>query len=364
MELNTLTVDLSAIAHNARQLLAAAEGAQVMAVVKADAYNHGVEQVVPVLDRAGVAAFGVATLAEAAQVRPLTDKPVLAWIWHESQPIPAGVDVAISTFGQLTALLADATPRTVAVAVDTGLNRSGFDEADWPEVFRQLASTHAQHLQLSGLCTHLAVADDPANPFTSEQSDTFQRALTVARGAGLTPRFNHVANSPGLLTRANLGVEVVRPGLALYGQQSVSGHAPAAPTLRPAMTWSAGVTTVKKIGAGEGASYGLTWRAETERYTAVVAAGYADGVPRALQGHLEVTINGVRYRQVGRVCMDQIIIDLGEDEPTVASGDEAILFGPGGHGEMTADDWAAALGTINYEVICMPRGRTVRTYVS
>ena len=365
MELNTLTVNLSAIAHNARQLIAAAGGAQVMAVVKADAYNHGVAEVVPVLDRAGVAQFGVATLAEAQVVRQLTDKPVLAWIWHQSQSIPAGVDVAISTYDQLERLISDPTPRAVSVAVDTGLNRSGFDEDDWVEVCTRLSAPEATHLTVTGLCSHLAVADDPADSYTDQQHETFERALTVARTAGLNPTVNHLANSPGLITRASFGQTMVRPGLALYGQNSLSTPGPTL-DLRPALTWSAAVTTVKKIHAGEGASYGLTWRAPTDRWTAVVAAGYADGVPRAMQDRLEVTINGVRYRQVGRVCMDQIVIDLGEAEPPVHPGDTAVLFGPGEDGEMTADDWAAALGTINYEVICLPRaghGRVVREYV-
>ncbi len=363
MELTTLTIDLDAIASNAREVQKAAGNADVMAVVKANAYNHGVDLVVPVLEKAGIAGFGVATIPEARQVREVTELPVLAWIWHPEQDLPRQeehIDLGLASMAQARALAADPTPRTVTLVIDTGLNRSGVDEENWEELCRFVAGV--PHLTVTGLFTHLACADEEDNPLTGEQVDTLTRALAVARACGLNPTRNHVANSPGVLTKGDLGFSTVRPGLILYGYSPLPEGDTAGYTLRPAMTWSAHVTIVKKIHAGEGASYGMTWHAPTDRYTAIVPVGYADGLPRRMQGKLEVAIGGKRYPQVGRVCMDQIVVDLGPEEPQVHPGDEAFLFGPGDHGEMTVDEWAEHLETINYEVLCSPRGRVQRTY--
>lgn len=368
MELTTLTIDLEAIASNAKAVIAAADGADVMAVVKANAYNHGARRVAPVLERAGIAVFGVATIPEALAVREVTELPVLAWIWHPEQDLPTAdehIDLGVASMGQARALAADPTPRNVSLVIDTGLNRSGVDEEDWRELFTFIAGV--PQLTVTGVFTHLACADDVSSEMTADQVETLERAITVAKECGLNPTRNHASNSPGVMSKANLGFPIVRPGLVLYGYNPFP--ADGTPTaqgpveeLRPAMTWSATVTVVKKIRAGEGSSYGMTWHAPTDRYTAIVPAGYADGLPRRMQGKLEVAINGKRYPQVGRVCMDQIVVDLGPGEPEVSPGDVAYLFGPGDHGEMTVDEWAAALDTINYEVLCSPRGRVVRTY--
>ena len=169
---------------------------------------------------------------------------------------------------------------------------------------------------------------------------------------------NHLSNSPAALTRPDLNFEMIRPGLACYGLSPIPGVDAG---LRPAMTWAARVSVVKKITAGEGVSYGHTWHAPSDGYTAVITVGYADGLPRAAQDALSVTIGGARYSQVGRVCMDQIVVWLGT-EASVRAGDEALIFGPGEQGEMTADELADGLGTINYEAICRPSGRTVRKF--
>lgn len=363
MELTTLTIDLDVIAANAREVRKAAGDAEVLAVVKANAYNHGVRRVVPVLEAAGIAGFGVATIPEARQVREVTELPVLAWIWHPDQELPQEsehIDLGVASLAQAQALANNPTPRNVTLVIDTGLNRSGVDEEDWEELCRFIAGV--PHLTVTGLFTHLACADEVDNPMTSEQVETLTRALAVARACGLHPTRNHAANSPGVLTKGDFGLSTVRPGLVLYGYSPLPSGETGGYTLRPAMTWSARVTIVKKIHAGEGTSYGMTWHAPTDRYTAIVPVGYADGLPRRMQGKLEVAIGGKRYPQVGRVCMDQIVVDLGEEKPEVKPGDEAFLFGPGDHGELTVDEWAERLDTINYEVLCSPRGRVVRTY--
>ena len=355
----TTTIDLDAIAHNTRTLRAHTE-AELMCVVKADAYNHGVERCVPVMEAHGADAFGVATFAEARRVRELTEKPVLAWLWDVSEAIPEGIDVGVPSIAHMRSLIDAPSAPTVYLKVDTGMHRSGIDEERWPEAFEMARRAERQgKFAVAGLMTHLSCADDPADPYTDVQAAAFRRAIDQARQAGLEVPRNHAANSPATWTRSDLHFDMVRPGLSLYGLEPVAGldHG-----LRPAMTWSAPVVAVKPLRKGEATSYARTWEAPEDGYSAVIPAGYADGVQRAWQGALEVAIGGRTYPQVGRVSMDQIVIWLGSNDAGVAPGDEAALFG-----DASAANDATALarraGTINYEVVCAPRGRTTRAYI-
>ncbi|WP_092152262.1 alanine racemase [Corynebacterium mycetoides] len=358
MDLLTARVDVDAITHNTGVLKRLAGEARLMCVVKADAYNHGVRRVVPAMERGGADAFGVATLGEAALVRELTSKPVLAWLWVPGQDIPAGVELGVPTLEHLRWLIDAHVTAPLHIKVDTGMHRSGLVESDWEEAFALAARAG---LNVVGVMSHLAVADEVGNPYTDLQAAAFERAVRLARAHGLRADVNHLANTPALLTRPELKFDQVRAGLGLYGLEPIAGSDN---DLRPALTWVARVVAVKPLSAGEAVSYGLTWSAPANGWFAVVAAGYADGVSRAWQGTFEVTIGGVRYPQVGRVCMDQFIVWLGESEPDAASGvavgDEAVIFGAGG---VSATELADKVGTINYEIICAPRGRTVRSYV-
>ncbi|AWB83418.1 alanine racemase [Corynebacterium liangguodongii] len=353
----TARIDLGAIAHNTRVLKRLAGDARLMCVVKADAYNHGAERVVPVMDAAGADAFGVATLEEAAAVRALTDAPVLAWLWVPGQPIPDGVELGVPTMEHLRWLIdAPSAPPAgtpLHIKVDTGMHRSGLGRHEWDEAFARAAQAG---LNVVGLFSHLAVADDPADPYTGAQAESFQEAVRAAAAAGLSPTVRHLANTPALLSRPDLAFDQVRAGLGLYGLEPIAGgdHG-----LRPAMTWSAPVLAVKRLAAGEPVSYGLTWSAPRDGYTAVIPAGYADGVARSWQGAFTVTVAGKQYPQVGRVCMDQFIVWLGDNEDGVRVGDDAVIFGAGG---VSATEFAAGVGTINYEVVCAPKGRTRRVY--
>ncbi|WP_288832352.1 alanine racemase [uncultured Corynebacterium sp.] len=354
MNLLATRIDLDAIARNTRTMKDLVGGARLMCVVKADAYNHGVERVVPVMERAGADAFAVATFEEARTVRALTDLPVLAWLWAPGQDIPEGIEVAAPSIAHLRALAdAPAAPR-VHLKVDTGMNRAGIDEEDWDEAF---SFARRAGLDVVGVMSHLACADEPGQDYNDVQAVTFRRAIECARGHGLAVETNHLSNSPASLTRPDLRFEQVRAGVALYGLEPVEG---ADNGLRPAMSWVATVLAVRRVAAGEGVSYGLTWQAPADGYTAVISAGYADGLPRAWQERFEVGISGARYPQVGRVCMDQFIVWLGENPRGVAPGEEAVIFGAGGVG---ATELAARVGTINYEVVCSPAGRTAREYV-
>lgn len=359
MDLLTARIDLDAIAHNTRLLKDLVGEARLMAVVKADGYGHGATEVAPVMAANGADAFGVATLAEAVELRESgIETPILAWIWSPHQDVAEAlalnIELGVPSLEHARALVDAEVPARVCVKVDTGLHRSGVDEAEWDEVFTTLRD--AAHLTVTGVFSHLSCADEPDNPETDRQAERFRRAIARARELGLEVPVNHLCNSPGALTRADLHFGQVRVGVALYGQEPVPGldHG-----LKPAMTWVGRVAVVKPIAPGEGTSYGLTWHAERAGRLAVIPCGYADGLPRMVQGHLEVGIGGKRYPQVGRVCMDQIVVDLGDNAADVRPGDEAVIFGAGG---MSATELAEATGTINYEIICLPTGRTVRTY--
>lgn len=361
MSSSTLRIDLAAIDHNTRLLKEKVGETRLMCVVKADAYNHGAEQVVPVMDAAGADAFGVANFDEAAHVRALTGKPVVAWLWEPGEEIPAGVELGVPGMEHLTWLAEHEVAAPLHIVVDTGMNRSGIDEEDWLRAFR---TAKQAGLNLVGMMSHLACADEPEHPHNAEQLDAFTRAVELARAEGLSPRWAHLANSPAVLTSTAHVFDQVRPGIALYGLDPVEGGG--APLLDgtaplvPAMTWTAGITAVKLISKGEGASYGLTWTAPADGWTAVVPVGYADGLHRSWQDAMEVTIAGKRYPQVGRICMDQFIIWLGDNSGGVAVGDEAVIFGDGGMG---AAELARRTGTIHYEVVCAPHGRVRREYV-
>lgn len=357
----TARIDLGAIAHNVAVLKRQAGDARLVCVVKADAYNHGIERCVPVMAAHGADAFGVATFAEARAVQAVTDLPVIAWLWAPGEKIPDGVELGVPTRQHLRTL-ADvslpAAPRTVYLKVDTGMHRSGFDEAEWDDAFAEAAELErAGAIRVAGLMSHLAYADSPEDSYNDLQGERFRDAIARAEAAGLTPAVNHLANSPGTWARPDLHFQQVRPGVSLYGLEPIAGQDHG---LRPAMTWAGTILAVKRVSSDEPVSYGLTWRAPRDGYTAVVPAGYADGLVRAWQPHVAPTVNGVRYPVVGRVCMDQVVLWLGDNARGVRPGDEAIFFGEGG---VTATEFADAVGSINYEVVCAPKGRTRREYV-
>jgi alanine racemase len=363
-------VDLGAIADNVRVLREHAGSAQVMAVVKADAYGHGAPQVARAAVAAGAAELGVATIDEALALRGggIT-APVLSWLHPPgtdfAPALTADVQIAVSSVRQVGDLL-DAVERTgrtaeVTVKVDTGLNRNGVSPADYPAVLTALQrAAAADAIRIRGIMSHLANGDLPDDPLNDLQAQRFTALIAEARGRGIEFEVAHLSNSPSAMTRPDLGFDMVRPGIAVYGLSPIPERGDMG--LRPAMTLKCTVAMVKPVKAGEGVSYGHTWIAEEDTNLALLPIGYADGVYRTLSGRIDALINGRLRRNVGRICMDQLVVNLGPGTPDVAEGDEAILFGPGTSGEPTAQDWADQVGTIHYEVVTSPRGRVVRTY--
>ncbi|GLZ30467.1 alanine racemase [Lentzea sp. NBRC 105346] len=353
-------IDLGALRHNVALLAGMAPRAATMAIVKADAYGHGAVPVAKAALEAGATWLGACSAAEAIKLREAgINAPVLAWLSTPDEDIAAAiaadVDVSVSSLNELrvieeAAALTDSRPR-LHLKIDTGLSRNGCQPKDWPALV-EAAKRH----DVVAVWSHLACADEIGHPSIDLQAKRFDDAYHVAIEQGLKP-MRHIANSAALITRPDLHFDLVRPGIAIYGLNPV----PTDIDLRPVMTFRSQVALTKRIPAGESVSYGMTWTAPNDTTLALVPAGYADGVPRALSGRMEVLLGGKRRPVVGRVCMDQIVVDCGDDE--IREGAEVILFGPGTKGEPTAREWADLTGTIDYEIVTgMYRPRVRRTY--
>jgi len=363
-------VDLAAIGHNVRVLREHAGSSQVMAVVKADGYGHGASQVARAALAAGAAEIGVATLEEALALRrDGITAPVLAWLHPPgtdfAPALQSDIQVALSSSRQLHDLLAAAkltgVTANITVKVDTGLSRNGVSAAEYPAMLTALRRAAADEaVRLRGIMSHLVYGDDPDNPVNDLQSQRLRDMRNQARHQGVHFEIAHLSNSPAAMTRPDLGYDMVRPGIAVYGLSPIPERGDM--ELRPAMTLKCPVAHVRSVRTGDGVSYGHTWIADRDTTLALLPIGYADGVFRTLSGRMNVLINGRLRPNVGRICMDQFVVDLGPDAADVAEGDEAILFGPGTDGEPTAQDWADLLDTIHYEVVTSPRGRVARTY--
>ncbi|MDJ0392714.1 alanine racemase [Rhodococcus sp. G-MC3] len=368
---SSATVDLDAVAHNVRVLLEYAGSAATMVVVKADGYNHGGTAVARAALAAGAQELGVTTVGEAVALRRAgITAPILSWLHRpDTDFVPAvvhGVELGLSSAPQVSAVAAAArtAERTadITLKIDTGLNRNGVAIGDLDEVFRILGSAVADgSVRLRGMFSHLACADVPGHPANDRQAQVLRDTVARASAAGLRPEVVHLANSAATLTRPDLHFDMVRPGIAVYGLSPIpelGGFG-----LRPVMTVSATIALVKKVRAGEGVSYGHTWTAERDTVVGLVPMGYADGVRRNLSGRFDVSIGGRRFSSVGRICMDQFMIDLGPDGGGVAEGDTAVLFGSGEGGGPLAQEWADSLDTIHYEVVTGIGGRARRRYI-
>ncbi|MEX1217259.1 MAG: alanine racemase [Acidimicrobiales bacterium] len=360
-------VDLEAIAHNVGVVHTLVAPSLVCAVVKADGYGHGAIAVSEAILQAGADWLAVALIEEAAVLRKAgITAPILLLSQPRLADLPAVVryDLRVCIFSvEAVELLADAARAQnkvvpVHIKVDTGMNRIGVAPADALALALEVAK-HPE-LALEGVFTHCAVADEPDNPFTNVQLDRYEAVLAELEAAGLTPLIRHSANSATAIAHPRGRYDLVRVGIAVYGIAPSPGL-PGTPNLQPALSLHAEVSMVKRVAAGEGISYGLRHRFETDSNVATVPIGYADGVPRrlGLNGG-EVLIGGRRRAIVGVVTMDQLMVDCGEDHIEV--GDEVVLIGQQGDEEITAEEVAECLDTIAYEVICGIGPRVPRFY--
>ena len=361
-------IDLDAIAGNVATLRAATT-AEVMAVVKADAYGHGMVPVARAALAGGATWLGVVTLEEALALRRAgVTAPVLSWLHAPGMPLRAGVEAAVDlsagSLPQLAEIVAAARAagRTARLhlKLDTGLARGGATPAEWGPLLEAAAKAQADgDVEAVGVWSHFVRSDEPGHETTDHQLAAFAAGLAAAEQVGIRPRYRHIANSAATLTRPDSHYDLVRPGIAIYGLSPLPGTQP--PGLRPAMTARARVTLTKRVPAGQGVSYGHAYHTDRETTLALVPLGYGDGVPRHASNVGPVLLGGKVRTIAGRVCMDQIVLDCGDDP--VAPGDVATLFGPGTGGEPIATDWADAVGTINYEIVTRFGGvRVPRVY--
>ena len=364
-------VDLDAISDNARLLRERAGGTPFMGVVKADGYGHGVIPAARALMAGGATWLGTALIREALELRRAgITLPVLAWIIPPGEPvaeaIEADIDLGVSDRAVLDAVIAEAERlgRTARVQLkaDTGLNRGGVSPADWRALVEAAARAEDEgRVRVSGVWSHFACSDEPGHPSIALQLSQFHEALEVADKVGLNPEVRHIANSAALLTLPEARFDLVRGGIASYGLCPIPGLT--VPGLRPAMTLYSRIALTKRVPPGSGVSYGHRYVTDKETTLALVPLGYADGVPRAASNKGPVLLGGRSRVIAGTVCMDQFVLDVGDDE--IRAGDHAVLFGdPTEHPDTpTAEDWARILDTIPYEIVTRVGPRVPREYV-
>ena len=350
--MRTIQVDLAAIRANYQLIKEHVKPAKVMAVVKANAYGHGMLEVAKTLDAMGVDALGVADMTEAIELRKSGIKSrILAWlVMPEDLALAAehNIEVGISNFDQLERL----TDKTkFHIKLDTGLGRNGFAPGDWNRLFEFLPSKK----NLVGVFSHLSN--------TSEVEDRKQKALfdqALERISSLGPIERHLAASGAAMSYSDFHYDMVRVGIAVYGLNPHEDK-PAELKLQPAMRASAFLANCKEVTAGHGVSYGYRYRTDRDTTLGLVPFGYGEGMPRISVGH-NVLIGSKRYPVVGRVAMDQFVVDLGGDKYEL--GQEVVIFGDSQKGEPTAEELAATAQTVNYEIVTRIGGRAKRVYLN
>jgi alanine racemase len=368
-EFREAVIDLGAIRTNISRLREMIGTPHTMAVVKANAYGHGAVPVARAALEAGADWLGVADIGEALELRSAgITAPVLAWL-HDpdaafAPAIEADVDLGLSSAAQLrqVADAARAVGRVASVQVklETGLSRNGVHESEWPDVLGLAAELERSGaVRVRGIFSHLSNAspDDDADAIAR-----FERGLAAAATAGLAPELVHLASSAAAIRVPEARYSMVRLGISMYGLSPFSDATSEDLGLVPAMTLRGRVAAVRRVPAGTGVSYDYTWRAPVECTLVLVPLGYADGIPRQATGNAEVRIGSLRHPVVGRIAMDQFVVNVNQN--AVSIGDEVVLFGDPQLGAPSATDWADAASTINYDIVARIGGRVLRSYVN
>jgi len=368
--LTRVFVHLDRLAHNVRLLQQQVGDRMLWPVIKANAYGHGAGIVVRHLTRLGYRTFGVADLEEAAA---LSDAGIEATIIVLSAALPEhseglvayGCEPVVCTLEMVESLARAAERRgrrvRVHLKVDTGMGRIGIRPDAVPAFLERCRDFPA--LQVRGLMSHFPCADEGEQSLSRDQTETFRQVIAAAAGHPIEVR--HMANSAAIFDWPESYFDAVRPGIALYGlRPSASIRNPRVSELEPVLEWKTRVTFLKEVGAGVGLSYGHAFHTRRPSLIATLPVGYADGLRRDLSNDLEVLVGGVRCPQVGRITMDMSLVDVTALRGRVALGDEVVLIGRQGRAEVTADELAAKLGTINYEIVSTISHRVPRVAVA
>lgn len=356
-------IDLDAISDNVRHFRRLT-GADVIAVVKANAYGHGAAPAAVAALAGGATRLGVAEVPEALDLRRQgITAPLVAWLHAPGERfIEAAADdieVGISSFDQLAAAGTAASvgrPVGVHLKLETGLSRNGIPPADWPRVLAEAARLERiGRVRIIGLFSHLSNTSPEDD---REALARFDEGVALAESFGIRPEMRHLAATAAAIDLPETRLDAVRIGIGTYGLSPFDDRSSAELGLRPAMTLRGAVAAVRRVPAGAGVSYGYDHRAPRDTTLVLVPLGYADGVPRHASGRLPVSIAGRRYTNVGRIAMDQFVVDVGN--APVSVGDEVVLFGDPTLGVPSAAEWANAAGTIDYEIVTRIGARVPR----
>ena len=364
-------INLSAITQNFKSIKSRTT-ADVLAVVKADAYGHGLIPVSRALEDAGANWFGTALLEEAINLRNAGIlKPIISWLTPLGEDfksaIDLDIDLGIPSIDLLNEVIkaASLTGKTARIhlEIDTGMSRGGV-LSEWDQLIKSvLVGVNLKQLKVIGIWSHFARADEPDELMNQEQLSLFEEKVNQAKAAGIDAQFIHIANSAALFTNKSSHKNIIRSGIALFGLSpdiKTIGDSSSL-GLKPAMKLKAKLNLVKDVKAGASVGYGGTAVIKSDTKLGVVALGYADGIPRNTNNLAGVFVDKKRAPIIGRVSMDQFVVDLGITS-TAKTGDEVIVFGDGSSGEYTVDEWAKAANTINYEIITRIGPRVPRIY--
>ena len=367
----SVEISLSAITQNFKSIKRRTT-ADVLAVVKADAYGHGLIPVSKALEEAGADWFGTALLEEAINLRKAGIlKPIISWLTPLGEDfksaIDLDIDLGIPSIDLLDEVIkaASLTGKTARIhlEIDTGMSRGGV-LSEWDQLIKSvLVGVNLKQLKVIGIWSHFARADEPDELMNQEQLSLFEEKVNQAKAAGIDAQFIHIANSAALFTNKSTHKNIIRSGIALFGLSpdvKTIGDSSSL-GLKPAMKLKAKLNLVKEVKAGSSVGYGGTAVLKSDTKLGVVALGYADGIPRSTNNLAGVFVDKKRAPIIGRVSMDQFVVDLGITS-TAKTGDEVIVFGDGSSGEYTVDEWAKAANTINYEIITRIGPRVPRIY--
>ena len=354
-------IDLTAIASNVKKLKATS-GTELMAVVKADAYGHGLVPVAKAALNAGASWLGVALVEEAHSLRAAgVTAPLLAWLVppgsNYAAAIDANIDLAVPSLDIFKEIVATGKRARIHIEVDTGMTRGGFLE-EWSEFLKSDFSK----VEVVGVFSHFARADEVSEKQNQDQLANFNNAMADLAAVGVTPKLKHLANSAATLTNQSAAFDLVRTGIAMYGLTPDLENLGTSKSLGllAAMQVRAKLHLVKKVPANSPVGYGATESTSRDTVLGVVAMGYADGIPRVAKA-AGVFFAGKRCPIIGRVSMDQFVVDLGP-ATTAKAGDYVVIFNNGAAGEYTAEDWGTASGSINYEMTTRIGPRVPRIY--